>query len=161
MLVAYFTHSGNTRTVAGRIAQTTGAELFRIEAAHAYPSDYDAVVEVAREELRKMRHPALRGELPDLASHEELFLGFPNWWAAMPMPVFTFLEGLDLAGKTILPFCTHEGSGMGRIVQDIRKLCPGATVLEGLAIRGSRVGMANSAVEEWIAKAGLLQGSKQ
>jgi len=158
MLVAYFTHSGNTRTVADRIAQATGAELFRIEAAHAYPTDYDAVVEVAREELRKGRRPALRGALPDLSAHEVLFLGFPNWWATMPMPVFTFLEGLDLEGKTILPYCTHEGSGMGRSVADIRKLCPGAKVLEGLAIRGSRVGMATSAVEEWIARAGLLQG---
>jgi flavodoxin len=158
MLVAYFTHSGNTRTVADRIAQAAGVELFRIEAAHAYPTDYDAVVEVARDELRKGLHPALRGTLPDLSVHEVLILGFPNWWATMPMPVFTFLKGLNLEGKTILPFCTHEGSGMGRSVSDIRKLCPGAKVLEGLAIRGSGVGMAASAVEEWIARVGLLPG---
>jgi len=155
MLVAYFTHSGNTWTVADRIARFTGAEPFRIEAARSYPSDYDAVVEVARNELRKGIHPALRGALPDLSPHEVLFLGYPNWWATMPMPVFTFLEGLEPRGRIILPFCTHEGSGMGRSVQDIRKLCPNAKVLEGLAIRGSGVGMAAQAIEEWIDRAGL------
>jgi flavodoxin len=85
-----------------------------------------------------------------MASYDRIFLGYPNWWGTMPMPVFTFLEEYDLAGKTIVSFCTHEGSGLGRSVADVRRTCPKSTVLEGLAIRGGDVKTARDEVAGWL-----------
>ena len=155
ILVAYFSHSGNTQAVAEQIRQMTGGELFRIQAVDAYPADYDAVVKVAQAEQGKAARPKLSGALPVAADYGTVFVGYPSWWSTMPMPVFTFLEGLDLTGKKIAPFGTHEGSGLGRSVQDIRALCPGAAVAEGLAIRGSAVKTARRELEAWLAGIGI------
>jgi len=84
--------------------------------------------------------------------YDTIILGYPNWWGTFPMAVFTFLEEYEFAGKTIPPFCTHEGSGLGGSERDIRKLCPGAKVLPGLAIRGGGVKGANDAIKSWITK---------
>jgi len=160
MLVAYFSHSGNTQAVAKRIGQTTGAELFQITPATAYPKDYDTVVDIAQVEKKKGSRPALAGAPADVSNHDTIFLGFPNWWSTMPMAVFTFLEGLDLAGKTIIPFCTHEGSGLGRSEQDLRTLCPRSKVLEGLAVRGSQATTSERAVKTWLDRLGILAGAR-
>jgi flavodoxin len=90
-----------------------------------------------------------------MPSYDVIFLGYPNWYGTMPMPVFTFLEEYNLSGKTIVPFCTHEGSGLGRSVTDIRKMCPQSTVLEGLAIRGSDVKDAQNEVTGWLRDIGM------
>jgi flavodoxin len=84
-----------------------------------------------------------------------IFLGYPNWYGTMPMPVFTFLEEYDFSKKTIAPFCTHEGSGMGRSVADIKKMCPQSTVLDGLAIRGGDVKNAQDEVSGWLREIGM------
>jgi flavodoxin len=141
---------GNTEVIATMISETTGGDLFRIEAVHTYPVDYTETTDVAKEELRTGARPKLTGHVETISSYDVVFLGYPNWWGTMPMPVFTFLEGYDLAGKTIVPFCTHEGSGLGRSVADIRKTCPGSTVLNGLAIRGGDVKNAQGTVASWL-----------
>lgn len=148
--VAYFSHSGNTRTVAEAIGRRVGAMPVRIEPRHAYPEGYEAVVEQARRELQAKARPEVVATGLVSAPGDLLFVGFPNWWATMPMPVFTFLEGLSLEGTTLLPFCTHEGSGMGRSVQDLRRLCAGADVVEGLAIRGGRAHGCGAEVAAWL-----------
>jgi flavodoxin len=84
-----------------------------------------------------------------------IFLGYPNWWGTMPMAVFTFLEDHDFSGKTIIPFCTHEGSGLGRSESDIKKICPHATVLTGLSIRGGSVYRAENDISAWLSKSGV------
>lgn len=159
MLVACFSHSGNTRILAEAVATAARAPLWPIRPGKSYPSVYDEVVEVARIEQRKNARPSLVDDAPRFAKGSMLFVGYPNWWSTMPMPVFTFLEGCDLSGVTIAPFCTHEGSGLGRSVEDIRRICPRSKVLRGLAVRGSRAGLAESAVEDWIKGIGLRQGS--
>jgi flavodoxin len=168
-LIAYFSRSGNnyvggtianlpvgnTEIVAKMIQEITGSDLVHIEAVHAYPEDYTETTELAKKELRTNARPKLRHHPENMASYDVIFLGYPNWWGTMPMPVFTFLEENDFAGKTIVPFCTHEGSGLGRSVSDIRKTCPKSTVLEGLAIRGGEVKKAQNEVSGWLRDAGL------
>ena len=81
-----------------------------------------------------------------------IYLGYPNYWGTMPMAVFTFLETYGFAGKIIRPFCTHEGSGLGSSLSDIRRLCPGATVKPGLAVHGSRIAEAEKTIEKWVSE---------
>jgi len=147
---------GNTEVVATMIREITGGDLFHIEAMNAYPGDYTETTEVAKEELRTSARPKLTRQLENFASYDAIFLGYPNWWGTMPMPVFTFLEEYALSGKTIVPFCTHEGSGLGRSVADIKKTCPEATVLAGLAIRGGDVNNARGAVSGWLRELGIM-----
>ena len=96
-----------------------------------------------------------------MAEYDVVFLGYPNWWGTMPMPVFAFLEAYDFSGKTVLPFCTHEGSGLGHSESDIKKLCPTARVAKGLAIQGGNVQKAESAIASWLQEAGVAGGSKE
>ncbi|MGA2161084.1 MAG: flavodoxin [Methanoregula sp.] len=145
---------GNTEVVAKMIQEMTGGDLFHIEPVNAYPGDYTESTEVAQQELRNNARPKLTSHLETL-SCDVIFLGYPIWWGTMPMPVFTFLEEYNFSGKTIAPFCTHEGSGLGRSVADIRKMCPQSTVLDGLAIRGGDVKNAQDKVAGWLRDIGM------
>jgi len=141
---------GNTEVVANMIQKMTGGDLFPIESVTAYPKDYTETTDVAKNELRAKARPKLTGRVENMKAYDVIFLGYPNWWGTMPMPVYTFLERYDLSGKTIVPFCTHEGSGMGRSEKDIAKACPKSTVLEGLAIHGTSASSAESDVSSWV-----------
>ena len=141
---------GNTKIVAQVIAEQTGGDLFRIDTVVDYPVDYHETTDVAKKELNENARPALTDHVSDMDSYDVVFLGFPNWWGTMPMAVFTFLEEYDFASKTIIPFCTHEGSGMGQSENDIKKLCPKANVLKGLAIHGSHVSEAKDKIADWL-----------
>jgi flavodoxin len=141
---------GNTEVVANMIQNITGGDMFHIESVTAYPKDYTEATEVAKNELRAKARPKLTGQVENMGAYDVIFLGYPNWWGTMPMPVFTFLESYDFSGKTIVPFCTHEGSGMGHTEQDIAKACPKATMLKGIAIHGTNAGSAGPNVSSWI-----------
>ncbi len=147
---------GNTQIVAEMVHSILSCEIFRIQAISAYPSNYDQAAKVAREELFKGARPEILSRVQDMPGYEAILLGYPNWWGIMPMAVYTFLEQYDFTGKTILPFCTHEGSGLGRSEAEIKRLCPKADVREGLAIRGSSVGGAKPEIEKWLEKNGLI-----
>ena len=163
-LIAYFSRKGNNyldgnivdlpvgnTEVAARMIQTlAGGDLFHIDTLKGYPADYTKATEVAQRELSQNARPALAVQLDSLDGYDVVFLGYPNWWGTMPMAVWTFLEAHDFAGKTILPFCTHEGSGLGQSERDIKQLCPGAKVLRGLAIRGGSVAQAEKAIAAWL-----------
>jgi flavodoxin len=152
VLVAYFSHSGNTREIAEQVHGSIGGDLFEIRSIDPYPRDYDAVVRQAKRELGSGHKPALKTLVDDIASYDTVFVGYPNWWGTFPAPVKTFLSEYDLSGKTVAPFCTHEGSGLGRSAADIAKLCPASTVLEGLAVRGGEVARAQGRVADWLEK---------
>ena len=113
---------GNTEVAAKMISKLTGSDLFRIETVKKYPEDYHETTKVAKEEMRLDARPELTDRLDNMGEYGTIYLGYPSWLATMPMAVFTFLEAYDFSGKTIVPFCTHEGSGMGRSENDIRKL---------------------------------------
>lgn len=142
---------GNTQVAAAMIKEVTNGTLYPIEALHPYPMGYDECTEVAKLEFKAKARPALIHKIPDFSRFEVIFLGYPNWWGTMPMPVFTFLEGVDLSGKTIIPFCTHEGSAMGNSERDIAKTCPNSKVLKGLALTGSKVASSRDLIEKWVA----------
>lgn len=143
---------GNTKVVANMIRKITGGDVFQIDTVKSYPKDYSATTNVAKKELNENTRPELTSHVEDMDSYSVIFLGYPNWWGTMPMPVFTFLEEYDFSGKTIVPFCTHEGSVLGRSENDISRLCPEATLLKGLAIHGSHVSAAKKDVESWLNK---------
>ena len=146
---------GNTEAVAGMIQKMTGADMFHIECVIAYPKDYTETTEVAKNELRTKARPKLTDKVENMSAYDIIFLGYPNWWGTMPMPVYTFLESYDFSGKTIVPFCTHEGSGMGHSEKDIAKACREASVLNGIAIQGSSASSAESKVSSWIGGLGI------
>jgi len=119
IMVAYFSHSGNTREIANLIHKSVGGDIFEVQAQKPYPKEYDAVVKQARHELDSGYKPALKTKIKNIKAYDLIFIGYPSWWSTFPAPVKTFLSEYDLSGKTILPFCTHEGSGLGRSVTDI------------------------------------------
>lgn len=164
LLIAYFSHAGqnyvngdivnlpvgNTEVMAKKLQSLTAGDLLHIEQQETYPEDYHQLTEVAKQELRANARPALKTVIPDLANYQMLLLGYPNWWGTMPMPVWTFLEAIDTRAKKIAPFCTNEGSGMGRSEKDLRKLCPEAEILPGLPMIGHEVADADKALAKWL-----------
>lgn len=140
---------GNTQKAAEILREITGADIFKIEPITPYSDSYNECIEQAKQDNLNNARPALKA-LPDsLDGYDTIYLGYPNYWGTMPMCVFTFLEQFDFGGKTIKPFCTHEGSGMGTSERDIKKLCRGAKVEKGLAIHGSRMNGAKAQLEKW------------
>lgn len=170
VLIAYFSHEGeayvggkivaleigNTRAAAQMMEKMTGADVFRIETVKPYPYSHMETVTIAQEEQKKNARPELKGNDMNVEDYDTILLGYPNWWGTMPMAVFTFLESHDFFGKTILPLCTHEGSGMGHSEADIKAVCPGAKVGDGLAITGGRVKQSEKTIKGWLSSAGLL-----
>ena len=147
---------GNTEVAARKIQSQTGGKLFQICTVTAYPADYTQTTRVAQDELNTKARPELLEKLESIADYNQIYLGYPNWWGTMPMALFTFLEAYDFSGKTIVPFCTHEGSGMGNSERDIKKLCRQAKVLSGLAIRGGSVDGSDGNIREWLKKLDLI-----
>lgn len=157
ILTAYFSHSGNTREIANQIHKSAGGDIFEIQAVKPYPRDYDAVVEQAKQELDSGYKPALKTKMENIKSYDFVFIGYPVWWGTFPAPVKTFLSEYDFSGKTIAPFCTHEGSSLGRSAADIAKLCPKSALLNGAAIRGSVVKTAQNKVSEWLREIKIMK----
>ena len=160
MLILYFSHSGNTRPLAEYIHSKIGGDILELKTVSPYPSDYDAVVEQAQQEQRRNARPDISTVIPNLEQYDTVFIGYPNWWGTLPMPFFTLLERHPLGRKTIVPFCTHEGSRFGRSERDLQRLCPDARMLEGFEVRGSRVGRAQAEVDAWLHRLVFLAGQK-
>lgn len=153
VLVAYFSRTGNnyvngkikylkvgnTEIVAEMIQKLTNADIFKIETVQSYPEDYHEMTNLAKKELRNKIYPEIIKHIENIKEYDVIFLGYPNWWGTMPMPVFTFLKEFSFKGKLIIPFCTHEGSGLGDSIKDIKKICIGADVEKGLSLLGNRV----------------------
>lgn len=157
MLIAYFSHTGNTRAIAQMIKDAAGANIFEIVPANPYPESYGDVLARGRQELKDNIMPELKSEVPDLAPYDVIFVGSPNWFNTIVPPVMTFLSGRDFSGKTIVPFMTHGGGGLGKSVQDVKRLAPGATVLEGRAFWGDAVEDAGEDVRAWLRGLGMAK----
>ena len=147
--------TGNTGVVADMIAQATGADLFSIRTVEQYPDTYDATIDQGQQEQSDGARPELATYLENLDSYDTIFLGFPNWWGDMPMAVYTFLDEVDLSGKTVIPFVTSGGSGFSNTISTIQQMEPQATVQEGLSISGSSATGAQQQVESWLSELGL------
>lgn len=152
ILIAYFSHSGNTRILATQIKNIIEVDIFEIKPEKTYPNEYNACVKQAKQELDSDDRPKLKTKVDNIKSYDIIFIGYPMWWYTIPMPVATFLSEYDFSGKTIIPFCTHEGSGLSHSINFIKKLCPKSIVMDGIAIKGSNVKDAHNEVSQWLRK---------
>ncbi|MDE6478353.1 MAG: NAD(P)H-dependent oxidoreductase [Alphaproteobacteria bacterium] len=154
-LVAYYSRSGNTATVAELIKSATDADIFEITTADAnhYPAEYRSATVVAKSEIENGTFPAINA-IPDLTQYDTVFVGTPCWWGTMAGPVHTFLTTADLSGKTVIPFNTHEGSGTGTIAADVEKLTPNSMHGRAIAIRGGDAANAGPVIQEWLVEIG-------
>lgn len=171
MLVAYFSlageqygvgeiEEGNTSIIAHMIAEQTGADLFEIKAVDSYPTSYNELLDVSRQEMANNERPEIEGTVENMDDYDTIFIGYPNWWGDMPMIVYNFLESYDLSDKTIVPFCTHGGSGLSGTEQTIEEITKGDMV-DGFAIAGTTAqndrDTANSEVTEWLQEVGFVE----
>lgn len=159
VLIAYYSRTGTTRELANQIQQRIGGDLFELRTAHSYPREYRATTHQAKREQQENFRPRLTAEVQNMEVYDTVYIGFPNWWGTLPMVFFSFLERYDLAGKKIVPFCTHEGSHFGGSLGDVGALCPKSTLLEGIALRGGGVekvqsNSARAEVVQWLKKIG-------
>ena len=128
---------GNTERVAEFIQKAIGGELFEVETVKPYSESYMTCIEEAKQELRADARPEIK-EFPEhFEDYDTIFVGYPNWWGTMPMCMFTLLEKYDFSGKTVIPFCTNEGSGMGSSERDLKKICKNAKFKPGLSVHGA------------------------
>lgn len=141
---------GNTEIVANMIQKLTHSDIFKIEPVISYSNDYSKCIEEAKEDQRRNARPELQTYPENLENYDLIYLGFPNYWGTMPMPVFTLLEKMDFTNKIIMPFCTHEGSGMGNSENDIKKICKSGKVGKGLAIHGANAQYSKEAIKKWL-----------
>ena len=147
---------GNTEIVVNDMKEMIDANTFKIEMKSPYSPVYMTCIDEAKKDLRENARPELVSFPDSIDGYDTIVLAYPNYWGTMPMAVFTFLDKFDFSGKTILPLCTNEGSGMGSSERDIKKNAPGADVKKGLSITGSRAADAAGAVKTWLADNGLV-----
>ena len=148
--------AGNAELLAHMAQEVTGGDLFFIETVDKYPAQYRATTDQAKTEQNDNVRPEIASHVDNMDAYDTIILIYPNWWGDLPMPVFTFLGEYDFSGKTILPLCTHEGSGLSRTESTIADLFPEATVLDGLPVRGGNAASAQADVENWITSSGIL-----
>lgn len=148
ILIAYYSLSGNTKAVAEKIQNLTGGTLYEIVPQKPYPSDYNTVVEVAKQEKQNGVYPELKSSV-DVTNYDVIYVGTPVWWYTMAGPVKTFLKTNDFSGKVIAPFCTHGGGGASKTYTDIAEYATGAEIREGLTTYEHTASEAD--VKNWIA----------
>lgn len=161
VLIVFFSHAGenynvgnikvgNTKLVADEIQKVTGGDEFEIVADKNYDLPYNDLVNVAKEETEKGEKPSFKGEIKNIDDYDTVFIGGPIWWGTYPRVIFTFFDKYDLNGKTIIPFSTHEGSGLGSVVEDLKTLYPNATFKEAFSIYGTETRKDLSKVDKWL-----------
>ena len=138
---------GNTQYMAYVIQETVGADIFRIEPETPYPTDHDTLVDLAKEEQNDNARPKIKDTIENFDTYENIFVGYPNWWGDMPMILYTFFDTYDLSGKTIIPFATSGGSGMGRTNEELKGSCPGAVLKDGRRLSPSA---SEAQLKDWI-----------
>ena len=141
---------GNTQIAVDYIKELTGADTFEVETVNEYPIDYMETTEVAQQEQDDNYRPELKEELDNIDEYDIIYIASPNWWGTLPMALFTQLEKLDFTGKIVKTLITHEGSGLGSSMSDIKKLCKGGDIQQGLAIHGAEVKESKAQIERWI-----------
>lgn len=153
-LIIYYSWSGNTRGIAAQIHQKVGGDLVEIELVKPYSTNYNTCLDEAKRDQEQDARPELKTKIADMSQYDVVYLGYPNWWSSVPMPIATLLESYDFSGKTIVPFCSHGGGGLGRSVTDIARLAPKAGVAEALSVYSSGTSSLPREIDEWLKKSG-------
>lgn len=157
-LVVYFSHTGNTRTIAGYVHEMVeGSDMVELETVDAYTDDYDTLLAQVREEVANGYCPPLTTQTADLPSYDVIFVGYPIWVETAAPPIRTFLTTHDLSGKTVIPFCTSGTSSAEASFRLVRSLCPNSTLLEGIQIRRGTYDTARERVAEWLQQIGIVR----
>ena len=146
---------GNTQYMAYVIKENTGADIFRIEPEVPYTTDHDALVEYAQQEKSENARPAIKDSIENFDEYDTVFVGYPNWWADLPMILYTFFDTYDFSGKKIITFNTHGGSGFSRTNETIAELEPNAEVIRGLSISRDVIQDAEQDIVDWVKDLGL------
>lgn len=167
ILVAYFSSAGNiatdeevsgnigkgnTKHLAETIQTQVGGDLFFIETVDKYPANYRDAINVARQELRNDTRPALASHVENMDEYDVIFLGYPNWWGALPQAILTFVEEYDFSGKTVIPFCTYEDSGIGRTVEVLEEKLPDSTLLKDFSLAEKDLETADEDIKQWLSE---------
>lgn len=147
--------TGSTQYIASIISEATGSDLFEIKTVHTYPGSHKALIDAAKKEIESNTRPKLATHIRNLDDYNVIFVGFPNWWYDMPMPLYSFFDEYDFGGKTIIPFCTHGGSRFSDAIKTIRKLEPKASVSDGYAISRDRVSDSKESILKWLERTGM------
>ena len=155
VLTVFYSRSGNTREMAEQIHGLAGGDIVELETVQPYPAEYRPATKQAKRELEANFYPPLKVTVDDVSGYDVIFVGSPSWWGTFASPVRGFLAQHDFSGKKLAPFITHEGSGLGKSVADMQSLCPGASVLEGLAVRGGNAAKAQSEIGQWLNRLGV------
>ena len=155
VLIAFFSWGGNTKGIAEEIRSQTGADLFEIELVHPYSSNYNTVLDEAQRDQKKQARPEIKNHVENMEQYDTIILGYPNWWASIPMPIATFLEEYDFSGKTVIPFCSHGGGRFGQSLTAIAKIAPDATMGEAMSVHYSGGSSLHFDVREWLKTNGI------
>lgn len=157
ILIAYFSWSGNTENAAEIIREKTGADIIELNPVEPYSSNYNEVLDEAQRDMNNDARPTLANHVDNMEQYDTILLGYPNWWATIPMPVASFLEEYDFSGKTIIPFCSHGGGEFGQSITDISKLAPNSKIGEGLSIHYSGGSSLESDIDMWLETNGIAE----
>lgn len=159
VLIAYFSWGGNTRFIAQRIAEQTGADVVELELEEPYSTDYSTVLDEAQRDQAAQARPALATTVEGMGHYGTVLLGYPNWWASIPMPIASFLESYDFAGKRIVPFCSHGGGRLGQSITAIAKLAPQAILGTPLSVHYQGGSSLDADIAYWLTSNGLEGGA--
>ena len=146
-LVVYFSKTGTTERIANEIKEITDSDILKIETVNSYPDDYNELVDIAQKEKNEKARPEIKTTVDNLDEYDTIYIGYPIWWGTMPMAMFNFIENTNLDGKTIIPFSTHKGSGLGSSVSDLKTALPNSTIKDGLACNSSTT---TAQIKNWI-----------
>ena len=154
-VVIYYSRSGSTKQIADYIKEKIGADVIRLETVKTYPSDYNEMLDTAKEEQRNGGRPELKNKNINIADYDTIFLGYPIWWGEIATPVYTFLDRHDLSGKEIAPFVTSGSSGLSGTPNDIKREESGAEILDAMSITSSTLSNYKSLTDNWLSKLGF------
>ena len=155
MLIVFYSHTGNAQFVSEQIQAITGADIFELIAVDPYPEDVNATIERAGQEREEGVLPSLAGRIDNLNDYDIIFLGTPNWFGTLSLPMQSFLGSYDLSGKTIVPFITFGGGGIMNTITDLKMLAPNATILEEFGVSRDDVKNSRSDIAQWLERIGI------
>ncbi|MEM0152856.1 MAG: flavodoxin [Ignisphaera sp.] len=155
-LIVYYSWSGNTRKVARIIHEIVGGDIVELEPEEPYPKSYNATLERAKREIQSGYRPPLKTKIEKIETYGTVFIGSPNWWGTIAPPITSFLSQYNLSGKTIAPFFTHGGGGLQRMLDDLKKLCPNAKILQPFVVYGGGRGNLKDRVHRWLVEIGVV-----
>lgn len=169
VLIVYLSRTNNTKAIAEIIRRNMGGTLVAIELKNPYPTDYRATVEQVARENESGYLPPLKTRIDSLGMYDVVFVGFPTWGMQLPPPVKSFLQQFDFGGKTVIPFNTNGGYGIGSSFETVKQLCPGSRILEGFTMKGGserdgqllviqreKAKAAEAEVKKWLRRIGML-----